>query len=323
MPGIVTFTLNPALDESTSVPRVSADQKLRCAAPRSHPGGGGVNVARAIRKLGGDPTAIFPAGGLFGDLLDALLEEEGVRRVRIPIGGCTRQNWNVREESTGREFRFCMPGPVLTPGEWRLCLDRIRDAARGASYVVGSGSLPPGAPADFYARAAAVTAQEGARFVLDTSGEPLRAALDQGVYLVKPSLQEFRELAGAGEETPLGEAGQRMIDEGRCRVLVVSLGSGGAFWMDAARRDRVGSPAVSVASSVGAGDSLVAGIVLALSEGRAISEAVRFGVAAGAAAVLNPGTELCRVEDVERLVSLIPEVPVSSVPEPLISRFKA
>jgi 6-phosphofructokinase 2 len=305
MSHIITITPNPAVDESTSVAVVSPDKKLRCTEPASHPGGGGVNVARAIRKLGGDAIAIFPAGGAAGDLLETLLEEEGVSRDRIPIAGSTRRNLNVREESTGKDFRFCMPGPILSPREWQLCLDRLRESVRDSSYVVGSGSLPPGAPVDFYARAAAIASGAGAKFVLDTSGEPLRAGLRERPYLVKPSLSEFRELTGTRAETPLEEAGRQLIAEGTCRVLVVSLGAEGAFWMDAKRQERVGSPAVSVASSIGAGDSLVAGIVFALSRGLSISDAVGFGVAAGAAAVLNPGTELCRGEDVERLVPCV------------------
>jgi 6-phosphofructokinase 2 len=298
---IITFTLNPAVDEDTSVERVVADRKLRCATPRSWPGGGGVNVARAICRLGGDALAIFPAGGSSGDLLDALLEAEEVPHARIPIAGSTRRNWNVGERSTGREFRFCVPGPTLSETEWGLCLDRIREASRGASYLVGSGSLPPGAPVDFYARCAAMATENGARFVLDTAGAPLRAALARGVFLVKPSLAEFRELTGAADGTPLEAAGERMIAEGMCRALVVSLGPAGAFWMDATGRERVGAPVVAVSSSVGAGDCLVAGIVLALDRGRPLSDAVAFGVAAASASVLNPGTELCRLEDVEKL----------------------
>ena len=264
-------------------------------------------MARAIRRLGGEATAIFPAGGYTGEILDRLLDEEGVRRVRVPIEGSTRQNWNVLEESTGREYRFCMPGPALRPEEWRLCLDRIRECARGASYVVGSGSLPPGVPVDFYARAAAAAAEEGARFVLDTSGEPLRAALEQGVFLVKPSLREFRELTKTGVQDSLEETGERLIANGSCQVLVVSLGPTGVYWMDAKRREQVDSPRVSAVSSIGAGDCLVGGIVLALARGLPMADAVRSGVAAGAAAVLNPGTELCRGEDVERLAAeLVP-----------------
>ena len=301
MSRIVAFTLNPAVDEGTAVDRVVADRKLRCEAPRSWPGGGGVNVARAIRKLGGDALAIFPAGGASGDLLEELLQAEGVPRDRIPIAGSTRRNWNVGERSTGREFRFCVPGPVLSEAEWDLCLDRIRRAAQGAAYLVGSGSLPPGAPVDFYARAAAIATQAGARFVLDTAGAPLRAALARGVHLVKPSLSEFRELTGAADGTPLEAAGEPMIAEGMCQALVVSLGPAGAFWMDATRRERVGAPVVAVSSSVGAGDCLVAGIVLALERGRSLSDAVAFGVAVASASVSNPGTELCRLEDVERL----------------------
>ena len=301
MSSLVTFTLNPAIDESTSIAVVSADRKLRCREALSHPGGGGINVARAIRRLGGEATAVFPAGGATGDLLEALLAGEGVPRERIPIAGSTRQNWNVFEESTGREYRFCMPGPVLRPEEWRRCFDRLREWARGASFVVGSGSLPPGASPDAYARAAEAAEEAGARFVLDASGDALRAALERGLFLVKPSLFEFRELTATGPEVPLEQAGRSLVSSGKCEVLVVSLGAGGAFWMDRSGWEMVPSPSVSAVSSIGAGDCLVGGIVLALLRGSSVADAVRLGVAAGSAAVLNPGTELCHREDAERL----------------------
>lgn len=303
MQAIATLTMNPALDASTDVDSVTPDIKLRCSAPHYEPGGGGVNVARAIRRLGGDAVAIFPSGGDSGRLFNRLLDAEGVPSSWISIAGETRENINVREKATGRQFRFCMPGPQLVESDWQACLERLRAALPRNGFVVASGSLPPGVPRDFYARVARIVRASGNAFVLDSSGDPLRLALEEGVDLVKPSLREFHEITGAAvaDESDLPRHAEKMIGEGRCRQLVISLGPGGAFWMSPEGSERLTSPAVSAVSSVGAGDSMVAGIVLSLARGRPFPEAVRYGVAAGAAAVLNPGTELCRPEDVERL----------------------
>jgi 6-phosphofructokinase 2 len=170
-------------------------------------------------------------------------------------------------------------------------------------FLVASGSLPPGVPADFYARLAALGRQMGSRLVLDTSGAPLAIAAQKGVYLLKPSLREFQTLMGEPEadEPRIVRLAATAVERGLCEILVLSLGPGGALWVTSSERERLASPTVRVKSSVGAGDSMVAGIVLALARGRPLGEAVRFGVAAGTAAVMNPGTALCRPDDVERL----------------------
>jgi len=303
MHSIVTLTMNPALDESTSVSYVLPDRKLRCQAPRYEPGGGGINVARAIRKLGGDALACFPVAGPAGELLKQLLDAEGVRHTPIPVTGWTRENVNVLEEVSGRQFRFCMPGPTLGDNEWPMFLEWVRQLQPPPDFLVASGSLPPGVPVDFYARVATVARQMGSRVVLDTSGAPLARAADQGVHLLKPSLQEFQTLMGEHDldESQLASLAATVVRRGWCEALVLSLGAGGALWVTASERERLAAPAVHVKSSVGAGDSMVAGVVLSLAQGRPLREAVRFGVAAGAAAVMNPGTTLCRRDDVERL----------------------
>ncbi len=300
---IVTVTVNPCIDESTTVDQVVADRKLRCGPPRYEPGGGGINVARAIRRLGGEALAVYPAGGPAGELLASLLEREGVAHRPLPIAGWTRENLNVFEKSTGRQFRFVLPGPDLARREWEKLLLEIEGLRPFPAYVVASGSLPPAVPADFFARLARLTRAGGGRFALDTSGEPARVALEEGVFLVKPSLREFQHLTGLAdaEESHLVAESKRWIDTGRCEVVVLSLGAAGVLWVTASSSERLLAPTVPVRSTVGAGDSLLAGIVLWLQQGRPIAEAVGFGVAAGAATVMNPGTELCHRVDAERL----------------------
>jgi 6-phosphofructokinase 2 len=310
---IFTLTMNPALDVSTSVPYVLPDQKLRCDEPRYEPGGGGINVARAVRRLGGDVLAWFPASGPAGDLLQRLLRDEGVPHTVVATRWWTRQNLNVLEGTSGRQFRFCMPGPALEESEWRPFLedDLVTDPA--FAFLVASGSLPPGVPADFYARLATRARARDLRMVLDTSGEPLVRAVEAGVFLLKPSLREFRDLTGsadADEAALVTLAVDAVTRRHWCEVLVLSLGAAGALWVSADGGARLAAPAVPVRSTVGAGDSMVAAIVHALAGGRKISDAVRLGVAAGAAAVLNPGTELFHRADVERLEAQVAVTPI-------------
>ena len=197
----------------------------------------------------------------------------------FPTAGWTRENMNIAERVTRRQFRFVMPGPTLVEREWQTILEQIDALEPAPEYLVASGSLPPGVPADFYARLARRVRGRGVRMVLDSSGEPLRRALAEGVYLLKPSLREFEELTGEEgcEESRLPIVARRLIDESRCEVLILSLGARGVFWMSASERGRLAAPTVPVKSSVGAGDSMVAGVVLSLARGRALADAVRSG----------------------------------------------
>jgi 6-phosphofructokinase 2 len=308
---IMTLTMNPAIDVSASVEYVIPDHKLRCGSPTYEPGGGGINVARAIRKLGGAALALFPAGGPAGALLCTLLDAEGVPHRTLSITGWTRENTNITERVTRRQFRFVMPGPTLLEHEWQSILEQVAAVEPVPRYLVASGSLPPGVPDDFYARLARMANRRGIKLVLDASGEPLGRALAEGVHVLKPSLREFEELTGEQgcEESRLPSLARRLVDAGRCEILILSLGARGVFWTSASERGRMASPTVPVQSSVGAGDSMVAGVVLSLAQGRPLADAVRVGVAAGAASVMNPGTELCRAEDVERFYAEVVAVP--------------
>jgi 6-phosphofructokinase 2 len=302
MPLILTLTMNPALDIATTTEIVVPTEKLRCGEPRYDPGGGGINVARAVRLLGGEARAIFPAGGMSGAMLCDLLKDQGVPYTFVPIPGITRESFAVAEGQTGKQYRFLLPGPALSAGDQARCLDTLATYAPEASFIVASGSLPPGVPADFYARVAGLARASGVRFVLDTSG-PALAAAGNDIFLLKTSLRELEQLAGASIQGEWEEedAARRVIALKRARNLVVSLGARGALLADEMVICRFAAIPVEAVGSVGAGDSMVAGIVLSLVRGLTLTEAVRFGMAAGAAALLRPGTELCRREDTERL----------------------
>ncbi len=234
-------------------------------------------------------------------MLRDLLDQEGVRHLPVAIDGMTRENLTVLDESSGRQFRFGMPGPTLLEEEWQRCLDELSAMDPEPDYIVASGSLPPGVPQDFYARVARLGKDVGSRVIVDSSEEALCAAAREGVYLLKPNMRELGQLAGhkiqgeSEQETVVKE----LIENGQAEVVVVSLGAAGALLGSEGGLVRLRAPTVPIESKIGAGDSMVAGIVLALVRGKSLEEAARFGVAAGA--VPTPGTELCRRQDTERL----------------------
>jgi 6-phosphofructokinase 2 len=307
MTGIVTLTPNPALDVSTAVDRIVPDHKLRCGLPRYDPGGGGINVARVVRRLGGKVTAFYPSGGLTGELLDCLIDREQIARKTTEITGETRQDFAVHEDASGKQFRFVLPGPVLAEGEWRACLDMLAACVDGARFMVASGSLPPGAPADFYARASRIVKSAGGNFLLDTSGPALKAALAEGVWLMKPSLRELCEAVGESldGEADWVRACAALVKDGRAAMVALTLGHRGALLVARDRTLRAEPPPITPLSSSGAGDSFLGALVWGLAAGCALADALRLGVAAGSSAVLNPGTELAHADDTRRLVDAV------------------
>ena len=302
MATIVTLTMNPALDIATTTDRVEPTHKLRCSVPSYDPGGGGINVARAVHALGGDAVAIFPVGGPAGEMIRHMLQQEGVAHHAIPISGFTRESLAVEELTSGKQFRFILPGPEILQSDQERCLDQLSAAASGARYIVASGSLPPGAPVEFYGRVAELVRQWGKCFVLDTSDAALRQA-GKGIYLIKPSLRELADLTARQIRTERDEeqAVRQLLQQDRCEIVVLSLGARGALLATAKGCERFAAIPVEARSTVGAGDSMLAGIVLGLSRGLPLHDAMRFGMAAGAAALLGSGTQLCRRSDVERL----------------------
>ena len=302
MSTIVTLTMNPALDIATSTDRVVPTHKLRCAPPRYDPGGGGINVARAVHALGGDTAAIFPVGGPAGEMIHHLLDQEGVRHHPIAIAGFTRESLAVEDRQSGEQFRFILPGPKVSEADQERCLDQLSAVAAEVDFIVASGSLPLGVPEDFYSRVAGLAQKLGRRLVLDTSGAALKQA-GHGIYLLKPSLRELQDLAGAEIRTECEQeqAAREVIAQGRSEIVVLSLGAEGALLVTAEECERFAAIPVEARSTVGAGDSMLAGIVLGLSRALPLRKAVRFGLAAGAAALLGSGTELCQRSDVERL----------------------
>ena len=313
MAAIVTITFNPALDKSVTVTELISEKKLKCSQPVYEPGGGGINVARALKKLGGDPTAIFLAGGFAGDMIGELLTDDGIMCQRINITGNSRENLIVADQSTGKQYLFDMPGPVVKTSEWRACLDALI-LADGVQFIVVSGSIPPGLPDDIFKRLAFVAKKKKARLIVDTSGKALRQAIEAGVYLIKPNLKELASLAGIDSLNPGAavDAAKKLIAKNKCQAIAVSMGAKGALLVTEKSTVEIPQPSVKVKSTVGAGDSLVAGIVYGLFQNYSLPDAVRFGVACGSAATMNPGTQLCNKMDAEEIFKTLQAMRLAS-----------
>ncbi|MFW5843928.1 MAG: 1-phosphofructokinase family hexose kinase [Spirochaetota bacterium] len=306
---LITVTVNPAVDKSAWVERVVREDKLRCRDPRSDPGGGGINVSRVLTRLGGKTLAVYCAGGFVGEKLRKLLSRESVPEKRVEISEETRENLTVIETPRGHQYRFGMPGPRLSEEEVRRALDAPFEGPEKPDWIVGSGSLPPGVTEDFYARLGRRARDAGVRFAVDTSGSALAATLDAEPTLIKPNLRELANLVGREslEDRKVGREARRLASEGKARYVVVSLGSGGAVVATSDGWNRLRAPTVPAKSRIGAGDSMTAAMVLRLAAGASIVDAARYGIAAGSAAVITEGTELCREEDVERLYASLTE----------------
>ncbi|MFO8067234.1 MAG: 1-phosphofructokinase family hexose kinase [Bacteroidales bacterium] len=304
---IVTLTMNPALDKSTSIETLQAKKKLRCSVPRYEPGGGGINVSRAIKILGGESLSVFAAGGFAGEQIKDLLKEEEVEFKCIKTKNPSRENLVVLEKSTDNQYRFGMPGKEVDDAEQNECLDYIKQLPDSFEFLIASGSLPPGVPDDFYGKVAKIANKKNLKCIVDTSGEALTSAAKSGVCMLKPNLRELSLLTKKDEINGLEqeEIAQEIIRKGSASVLVVSLGARGAMLVTKDKIKYVIPPTVKQKSTVGAGDSMVAGIVLSMARGDDLFEAVKWGVAAGTAATMTPGTELCRKKDVEKIYEWI------------------
>lgn len=303
MKSIVTLTLNPAIDGSCEADRVRPTHKIRTRNERYDPGGGGINVARVVKRLGGDVRACYLAGGATGDVLDSLLDRDGVFRTRIGIADHTRISHAVFERQTGLEFRFVPEGPAVDKDEWDACIDMIEQVR--SDYLVLSGSLPRGLAEDCYAQLVSIAHERGTLIVLDTSGAALERTLAGGnIFLVKPSLGELERLVGRPLRTHDAQvrAASAIVRSGRARYVAATMGHEGALLASADEIIRLPAIKVKALSAVGAGDSFLGAMTFGLANGMEIGKAFRLAIAAGAAAVTSPGTGLCDPAQIDRLL---------------------
>ncbi len=308
MTAILSLTLNPSLDIATTVARVTNTVKLRCSLEESHPGGGGINVSRIIHNMGGDSIAIFPCGGYTGDRLLELLNREELTTHSFPISTNTRQSFSVHETTTGKDFRFLLPGDLVDQKIGDACLQYISKLKNKPKFVIASGSLPPGLSENFYADVAKLTHSLGSKFILDSSGSAFAKAIQTGgIYLIKPSLEELEELTGQilSNETLQLSAARKLIQSGKAEIVVLSLGSKGALLITADMALRASGVPVTPVSSVGAGDSIVGAMIWAIDRDFSLDQALRYGIAAATSTILNIHGEMGQMSQIERLIDQI------------------
>lgn len=304
---IVTLTLNPVLDKSVTVAGISPNTKLRCSSPTYDAGGGGINVSRAIKKLGGDSLCMYLGGGPTGIHLKQLLDKVAIQQLVIPIEGWTRDNLAVTDTTTNLQYRFGVPGPQVEKKEWEVVLELLEKNLYEGDYLVASGKLPPGMPNDFYVQVANVAEKKKSRFVLDTSGDALLAATKSKIFMLKPNIGELSALCGVKAITApeLETLAAKFLEEHDCEILVVSLGAKGALLATKNLMEHIPAPAVLQKSTIGAGDSMVAGMVTSLIHGKTYTEMAKYGVACGTAATMHEGTQLCNKDDADMLYKWI------------------
>ena len=298
---IITLTLNPSLDKSTHFTGLIAEQKIRCEKPRYDAGGGGINVSKAIAKLGGNSLCIHTSGGSAGIMLEEIILKDGIENKVIPTQNWTRENFIAFENTTKAQYRFGFPGNELLEDEKQKVIETIKEI--NTKYLVLSGSLNEGLPTDFYQIIAEIAKAMGIKVIVDTSGEPLRKVLEKGVYLIKPNIGELAKLIGVErlELSEVEKAAKTLIENGAAEIVVVSLGTQGAILVSKEQIEFVKAPKVTKKSTVGAGDSMVGGMVWALSQNKTLKEVIQWGVSCGTAATMNEGTQLFKKEDAIKL----------------------
>jgi 6-phosphofructokinase 2 len=307
MTAILTITVNPAVDLSTEAPAVIPDRKLRCSAPRVQPGGGGVNVSRAIANLGGVSRTLLAFGGPTGMALTNALRAEGLDVRGLGVDHPTRQSLSVRDAANGLQYRFMMPGPDWTESDCATARSAILQALEPGALVIPSGSYPPGLPDAFFVDLNRNVAAAGGRIILDTSGSALRAAArtDTGLFALRMDHEEAQELSGARLKRldDIADYASWLHRDTGSRIVMIAAGAMGTVIVTPDWRGLLRPPVVVPVSKVGAGDSFVGGFALALSRGDDPVSACAWGVAAAASAVTTPDTDLCDRADVERFVT--------------------
>ncbi len=299
---ILTLTLNPAIDEAISIDALALGSTNRCRLDGLDPGGKGINASRVIRRLGRATLAIACTGGVTGALLAERLRDEDVPHAFVDVGGETRVNVMLYEWSSGHRTRLYLPGPNVDAAHLHE-VERLLAPIGADAIAVLAGSLPPGLPADTYRTLARGLAARGIRTIVDTSGPALAAALESAPLLVKPNVEELEELVGRTlpDEAALLSAARDLQARGPDYV-VISQGAEGALAVGPSEAWKVHAPAVEAISTVGSGDSMVAGLAIGFREGASFADALRLGAAAGAATAIRSGTQLGEARDVERLV---------------------
>lgn len=304
---IITLTINPALDKSAKVDGLIPEQKLKCHSIQYQPGGGGINISRMLKRLGTETTCVFTSGGDTGKYLADLLIKEKIQPKIIPVNVWTRENLSVVDTQSNLQYRFGMLGNELSETELNSIKNLLNDLVNPQDILVLSGSLAPNMPVDYYAQLIKLFANKNVKIIMDTSGPELKEALKENVFLMKPNQKELAQLAGkeflytAEQEAIAVE----LMNSKKAEYVVVSLGARGAFL---ACRDGVfykSTPSVKVKSTIGAGDSMVAGLIYGIQNNFPPEKILKWGVACGVATTMSEGTNLGSKENIDTVLKLM------------------
>ncbi len=308
MATIVTLTLSPCIDKSTSVAKFVAEKKLKCSPPKYEPGGGGINVSRSLNKFGVDSTAVYVSGGHTGKFLDELISHENINALPVVSLLNTRENFIVFENATHLQFRFGMPTNPVKKNEWKHIIQFLSSIG-SIDYLVISGSINTTIDDEFFTELNRIVKQKKCRLIADTAGKPLLKLIAGGAYLIKPNQNEYSQLYGQTQLTldKIKETALDLINQGLVENSIVSLGEKGALLVTKEKAILYTPLQIEVKSTVGAGDSMIAGIVFSLISNKSIYDSVKYGVSCGTATTLNPGTELFKISDVEKILGKVTE----------------
>lgn len=302
---IITITLSPCIDKSTSVDKFIPEKKLKCAYPLLEAGGGGINVSRALKNFKTNSLCIYIAGGYTGKILSNLVYHEGLHAVPVNSDLNTRENFIVFENQTHLQFRFGMPVNSVADTEWKKVIAALKKEK--ASDVIVSGSINPSINPLFFREINDYVKKHNCRLIVDTAGEPLKSILKTGAFLIKPNQNEFSGLFGKKQlsSKQIVEKAKTMVKAKKVDNIVVSLGGEGAVLVNKNGALHFIPPQVEVKSTVGAGDSMIAGIVYQLNNGHTIEEAVKFGIACGTATTNNSGMQLCTLLGAKKILKAV------------------
>jgi 6-phosphofructokinase 2 len=304
---ITTLTLNPALDKSAQADQFVPEQKLKCHSIQYQAGGGGVNISRVLHTLQVKNKCIFTSGGDTGLYLKNLLVKENIDLKTIAVNSWTRENLSIVDTKTELQYRFGMPGNDLNTSDIELIKTELTNEVKDNSILVLSGSLSEKTPSNLYATLLKMLAGKNVKVVIDTSGQALIETLKENVYLVKPNQRELAQLAGKEflSKNEQEDFAMELINSKKAKLVVVSMGARGAFLASSEGIFYKSAPSVKVKSTIGAGDSMVAGMVYAIQQGLSSEEILKWGVVCGVATTMTEGTNLASQENINKVLELI------------------
>ena len=309
---IYTVTINPSIDQHITIKELVKDDTLKAEKIHRDPGGKGINVSRVVKELGGKTKAFGFIGGCAGYMLRDLLDRDSIDYKFCEILGETRINFIMTDLSDNSQTRVSAPGPEINKQCITELIKMLEQVSPRPRFWVFGGSLPPGAPEDTYKILIQYFQNKGERCVLDTDGEALKLGLEANPFLIKPNEFELERLCGQKfeSENEILLAGREICEKG-VEIVAISLGSKGAIFVTKTKAFKLIRPNdIEVRSKVGAGDSLIGGLLVALERNDDLESVLRWAIAAGTAAVMTEGTQLCLRKDVEELFG---EITVRSI----------